>query len=78
MFDVLDQLIGPLGAHITTLMSQPISGTDDERAQIDTKKAYLAILNSIMASRLHGIFTSDRKAHFEWPFHVHILTGLFR
>lgn len=61
MFDVLDQLIGPLSTHITTLLSQPISGTDDERAHVDTKKAYLALLNNIMTAKLHGIFTSERK-----------------
>jgi hypothetical protein len=61
MFDVLDQLIGPLSAHITALLSQPISGTDDQRAHIDTKKAYLALLNNIMIAKLHGIFTSESK-----------------
>ncbi|KAF8227304.1 ARM repeat-containing protein [Tricholoma matsutake] len=62
MFDVLDQLIGPLSAHITAFLSQPVSGTDDERSQIDTKKAYLALLNSIMTAKLDGIFTSDRNS----------------
>jgi len=61
MFDVLDQLVGPLSAHITAFLSQPISGTDDHRSHIDTKKAYLALLNSIMATKLDGIFTSDSK-----------------
>lgn len=62
MFDVLDQLIGPLSAHITALLSQPISGTDDQRAHVDTKKAYLALLNNIMAAKLHGIFTSESRS----------------
>ncbi|RDB26055.1 Exportin-T [Hypsizygus marmoreus] len=62
MFDVLDQLIGPLSTHITALLSQPISGTDDERAHVDTKKAYLGLLNNIMAAKLHGIFTSERNS----------------
>ncbi|KDR76202.1 hypothetical protein GALMADRAFT_247461 [Galerina marginata CBS 339.88] len=62
MFDVLDQLIGPLSAHITTLLSQPITGTDDQRAHVETKKAYLALLNNIMASKLQGIFISDRNS----------------
>lgn len=61
MFDVLDQLIGPLSAHISSLLSQPISGTDDQRAHADTKKAYLALLNNIMASQLQGIFISERR-----------------
>ncbi|KAF8183925.1 armadillo-type protein [Pholiota molesta] len=66
MFDVLDQLIGPLSTHITSLLSQPITGTDDQRAHVETKKAYLALLNSIMASKLQGIFISERNsASFE-------------
>lgn len=60
MFTVLDELIGPLSAHITALLTQPVTGTDDERVHIETKKAYLALLNSIMSSKLHGIFTSER------------------
>jgi exportin-T len=61
MFDVLDELIGPLNAHIARLLSQPVTGTDDAVTHIDIKKAYLALLNSIMASKLHGIFISERK-----------------
>ncbi|XP_006459374.1 hypothetical protein AGABI2DRAFT_201553 [Agaricus bisporus var. bisporus H97] len=65
-YDVLDQLIGPLNLHITSLLSQPISGTDDERAHIETKKAYLALLNNIMAAKLQNVFTSERNsANFE-------------
>ena len=59
MFDVLDQLIGPLSTHIILLLSQPPIGTDDERSHIDTKKAYLALLNNIMSAKLHGIFTTE-------------------
>ncbi|TFK40342.1 KapM protein [Crucibulum laeve] len=62
MFDVLDQLIGPLSTHITALLSRPISGTDDQRAHVETKKAYLALLNNVMASKLQGIFTSERNS----------------
>jgi exportin-T len=61
MFDVLDELIGPLNAHITELFSQPVTGTDDAVTHVDTKKAYLALLNNIMSSKLHGIFISERK-----------------
>jgi exportin-T len=60
MYDVLDKLIGPLSAHINALLSQPISGTDDQRAHIETKKAFLALLNNIMASQLRPIFISER------------------
>ncbi|PPQ68668.1 hypothetical protein CVT25_012322 [Psilocybe cyanescens] len=66
MFDVLDQLIGPLSTHINELLSQPITGTDDQRAHVETKKAYLALLNNIMASKLQSIFISERNsASFE-------------
>lgn len=61
MFDVLDQLIGPLSAHIHGLLSQPVNGTDDEVTHVDTKRAYLALLNNVMTSDLHGVFTSDRE-----------------
>ncbi|TFY81654.1 hypothetical protein EWM64_g2359 [Hericium alpestre] len=66
LFDVLDQLIGPLNTHITGLLSQPITGTDDEQAHVNTQKAYLALLNNLMTSKLHGIFISDlNKDRFE-------------
>jgi len=58
---VIDQLIGPLNLHLSSLLSLPISGTDDERAHSETKKAYLALLNNIMAGDLQGIFTSERE-----------------
>jgi len=66
MFDVLDELIGPLNAHIRALFSLPVTGTDDAVTHVDTKKAYLALLNNVVSSKLHGIFTSERnKASFE-------------
>ncbi|KAI0077912.1 ARM repeat-containing protein [Panus rudis PR-1116 ss-1] len=60
MFDVLDQLIGPLSSHIYALLSQPVAGTDDQVTHVDTKRTYLTLLNSIMTAKLHGIFTSER------------------
>ncbi|KAJ7593086.1 armadillo-type protein [Mycena floridula] len=60
MFPVLDELIGPLSVHISNLLTQPISGTDDLQAHLDTKKAYLTLLNSIMSAKLSGIFVSPR------------------
>lgn len=60
MFDVLDELIGPLSAHITQLLSQPITGTDDRVTHNDVKKAFLALLNNILASKTHDVFTSPR------------------
>lgn len=57
---MLDQLIGPLSAHINSLLAQPVAGTDDQVSHSDTKKAYLTLLNNVMTSRLHDIFTSER------------------
>jgi exportin-T len=61
LFTVLDELIGPLNLHISSLLTSPISGSDDLLAHADTKKAYLALLNNIMASKLHEVFVSPRK-----------------
>ena len=58
---MLDQLIGPLSAHITGVMSQPVSGTDDAVTHADTKKAYLNLLNMVMSGGLDGTFTSERE-----------------
>lgn len=57
---MLDQLIGPLSSHINNLLSQPVTGTDDQLTHIDTKRAYLTLLNTVITSKLHGIFTSER------------------
>ncbi|TEB33368.1 KapM protein [Coprinellus micaceus] len=66
MFDVLDKLIGPLNAHITALLSQAASGTDELRSQSETKSAYLNLLIAVVSSGLQGIFTSERNsASFE-------------
>ncbi|KAJ7035025.1 armadillo-type protein [Mycena alexandri] len=62
LFTVLDELIAPLSAHITGLLTQPVSGTDDQRVHVETKKAYLALLNNILASKLHPIFISERNS----------------
>lgn len=59
MFDVLDKLIGPLNSHITALLSQAASGTDELRSQSETKSAYLNLLIAVVSSGLQGIFTSE-------------------
>ena len=59
--DVLDQLIGPLSAHINGILAQPVTGTDDQVTHTDTKRAYLGLLTSIISSKLHTVFISDRK-----------------
>lgn len=69
---MLDNLIGPLNAHIGALMNQPVTGTDDHVLHADTKKAYLALLNAILASKLHGIFISERQSsHICLNLHEH-------
>ncbi|OJT11445.1 Exportin-T [Trametes pubescens] len=60
MLDVLDQLIGPLSAHINGILAQPVNGTDDQTMHNDTKRAYLGLLTSIISSKLHTVFVSDR------------------
>ncbi|TBU33297.1 ARM repeat-containing protein [Dichomitus squalens] len=60
MSDVLDQLVGPLSAHINGILAQPVTGTDDQVTQVDTKRAYLGLLISILSSKLHAVFISDR------------------
>ncbi|KAJ7903544.1 armadillo-type protein [Mycena olivaceomarginata] len=60
LFNVLDELISPLSVHITGLLTQPVSGTDDQRVHFETKKAYIALLNNILASKLQTIFISER------------------
>lgn len=61
MLDVLDQLIGPLSAHINGILAQPVNGTDDQTMHNDTKRAYLGLLTSIISSKLHTVFVSDSK-----------------
>ena len=43
-------------------MFQPITGTDDILTHSESKRAYLALLNNIVSSKLAGIFLSDRKS----------------
>lgn len=58
--EVLDELIGPLNTYIAGLLSQPVSGTDDQVTHMDTKRAYLNLLNNIMSSKLHDVLISER------------------
>ncbi|KAK7690696.1 pre-tRNA nuclear export protein [Cerrena zonata] len=60
MFDVLDELVGPLSTHINVVLSQPVNGTDDQLTHVDTKRAYLNLLNNVMVAKLHDVFTSAR------------------
>ncbi len=72
MFDVLDQLVGPLTAHISATLSQPISGSDDQRAHVETKKAYLALLTNIISAKLQGVFISPSES----PYSNHLSSEL--
>lgn len=66
MRDVADQLIAPLTNHVTVLLAQPITGTDgtdDKVTRLETKKEFLNFLNSIMTTRLGGIFVSERECN---------------
>lgn len=60
MFQVLDELITPLTTHISQLLAQPASGTDDALTHGESKKGYLNLLSNIMASKLQGVFLSER------------------
>jgi len=61
MFQVLDELITPLTAHVSQLLVQPTSGTDDALTHGESKKGYLNLLSSIMTSKLQGVFLSERR-----------------
>lgn len=60
MVQVLDDLITPLTTHISQLLAQPASGTDDALSRGESKKGYLSLLSSIMTSKLQGVFLSER------------------
>ena len=75
MFDVLDQLIGPLSTHINAVLSQPVTGTDDQLTHVDTKRAYLNLLNNVMVAKLHNVFTSARMSMSTLNFFVVTDTG---
>lgn len=64
MFNVLDELLGPLNAHIAQLLSQPAAGTDDSLTHVDTKRSYLTLLANVISSDLHDVFISERKNSF--------------
>ncbi|KAL1738251.1 hypothetical protein HDZ31DRAFT_21984, partial [Schizophyllum fasciatum] len=60
IFDVLDELIGPLTDHIGRIISQPVQGTDEERDRVETRRALINMFNSTLDSDLQGVFTSPR------------------
>jgi len=60
VFDVIDELLTPLNNHISTILAQPIDGTDAKQVHLSTKKAYLEFLGSIMSGPLFTVFISER------------------
>lgn len=60
MFQVLDELISPLTAHVSQLLAQPASGTDDALTHGESKKGYLSLLSGVMTAKLQGVFLSER------------------
>jgi hypothetical protein len=77
MFDMLDELIGPLSLRIIELLAQPVVGTDDQLQHNETKRGYLGLLNGIVSAKLQRVFLSDRAL---LPFYAvnHFLTLLYR
>ncbi|PVG04220.1 ARM repeat-containing protein [Serendipita vermifera] len=65
---VLEEVITPLGGHVSNLIAQPITGTDDRITRVDTKKAYLNFLNTTMTSNLGSVFVSPANAPNLGPF----------
>ena len=64
MFQVLDELITPLTSHVSQLLAQPASGTDDALTHGESKKGYLTLLSTIMSAKLQGVFLSERTLIF--------------
>jgi exportin-T len=58
---VLEDLFAPLTKHVSSVISKPITGTDDKVARVDTKKAFLAFLSTIMSSNLGSVLVSQSK-----------------
>jgi exportin-T len=64
MASVLDELLSPLMTHISQFMVKSAEDTDDELVRADVLKAYLGLLNSIMASKLTDVFISQSDSTF--------------
>ncbi|KAI0033548.1 ARM repeat-containing protein [Vararia minispora EC-137] len=66
LFGVLDDLFTPLSVHISGLMSQPVTGTDDALSRGETKRTYITFLANMLSSKLQGVYLSNRnKDQFE-------------
>jgi len=71
--DVLDQLLTPLTSHIVSILSVPVSDID-RQVYMETKKAYLSLLNNIMSTKQYAVFTSNRNEGVFEP----LLTSVLR
>lgn len=60
MFDVVDELLGPLNTHIASLLSQPVTGTDDGVTHVETRRSYLGLVTNVLSSGLQRVFISER------------------
>lgn len=59
-------LLLPLLSRIFSILSSPVTGTDDATIQRQLKGSYLTFFTSLMNSNLDGVFISDRnKPEFE-------------
>lgn len=66
MFETIDMLLLPLLSRIFSVLSSPVTGTDDAQIQRQLKTAYLNFFTALMNANLDGVFISDRnKPEFE-------------
>jgi hypothetical protein len=59
----------PLTNHVSSILSQQVTGTDDKVARVDTKKAFLTFLNTVMSSNLGSVFVSQSKHRHNLSLH---------
>lgn len=66
MFETIDMLLLPLLSRIFSVLSSPVTGTDDLQVQRQLKAAYLQFFTALMNANLDGVFISERnKPEFE-------------
>ncbi|KIM27530.1 hypothetical protein M408DRAFT_329975 [Serendipita vermifera MAFF 305830] len=65
---VLEEVFAPLTTHVSSVIAKPITGTDDKVVHVDTKKAFLSFLSTIMSSNLGGIIVSQNNLSNLQPF----------
>jgi len=74
IYDVLDELVTPLHNHMSNLVAQPIDGTDAKLESVQTKRAYLELLVSVMTGRLFVVFVSPRNKPLVEPLCQFVIT----